>query len=144
MSCCTCACALCTCTMHTSTFPFFPSFCNKPCPFYRYFNVPVETAQDAKANPLRALKSLGSVDDFIVVKVDIDTPSIEEPLIAQILDDEGLSELIDELYFERHVLLSPMSKWWATGLNDTGCAVQDSYALFHALRQRGIRAHSWV
>ena len=113
-------------------------------PFYRYFNVPVETAQDAKANPLRALKSLGSVDDFIVVKVDIDTPSIEEPLIAQILDDEGLSELIDELYFEHHVLLSPMRKWWATGLNDTGCAVQDSYALFHALRQRGIRAHSWV
>ena len=102
--------------------------------------MPVETAQDAKANPLRALKSLGSVDDFIVVKVDIDTPSIEEPLIAQILDDEGLSELIDELYFEHHVLLSPMRKWWATGLNDTGCAVQDSYALFHALRQRGIRA----
>ena len=66
---------------------------------HRYFNVPVETAQDAKANPLRALKSLGSVDDFIVVKLDIDTPSVEEPLIAQILDDDGVKRVDRRVVF---------------------------------------------
>ena len=109
-----------------------------------YYNVPVDPAPGAKANPLRVLKALGSVEDFIVLKIDIDAPSVEESLLVQILEDDELAALIDELYFEHHVHLSPMRKWWSTGLSGTGCAVHDSYALFRALRARGIRAHSWV
>lgn len=118
--------------------------CEPPRVTRRYYNVPVDAAPVAKANPLRVLKALCSVEDYVVLKIDIDTPSVEEPLLVQILHDHELAARIDELYFEHHVHLSPMRRWWSPGLTGTGCAVQDSYALFRALRALGIRAHSWV
>ena len=90
-------------------------------------------------------------EDFVVVKVDIDTPKIEAELMRQLimnddkaLDDDGvkLSELIDELYFEHHVWGSGLSPTWA-GYGMDGDMV-GSYTLFTQLRNIGIRAHSWV
>ena len=83
-----------------------------------------------------------------MLKLDIDpSQETEEALIAQILADESLAALIDELYYEHHVHLSPMSiKAWANGLhgNKTQQTIETSYEIFTRLREMGIRAHSWI
>ena len=111
-----------------------------------YFNVPVNVTVGAKHNPLRILKALVRPVDFVVLKLDIDPDCrIEEALIAQILDDDAISSRIDELYYEHHTHLTPMTnKGWMKSLSTTNQTLADSYRLFHALRERGVRAHSWV
>ena len=109
-----------------------------------YYNVPVDSRVGAKHNPWRTLKTVATPRDFVVVKMDIDNSTVEEPLAQQLLADAALAGLVDELYFEHHVLHTPM---WRFGWNVntvTNHTLSDSYALFSQLRQLGIRAHSWV
>jgi hypothetical protein len=63
-------------------------------------------------------------------------------LIAQILKYPEVSELIDELFFEHHINMDHMVSFWATG--HTTVFQSDSMKLFRGMRERGIRAHSWV
>ena len=119
-----------------------------------YFNIPVEDTKGGKNNPWRYVRDLTRPEDFVVVKIDIDTPNIEIELMRQLLmdddntnsfeDEDGvrLSELIDELYFEHHVWGSGLSPSWA-GSGMDGDMV-GSYTMFSQLRNLGIRAHSWV
>ena len=78
----------------------------------------------------------------------LQSSEVEEPLLSQILADPEVSGRIDELFFEHHVHLHPLSLvtrgWGPSVRNRTRCTIHDSYALFRALRERGIRAHSWV
>ena len=118
-----------------------------------YFNIPVEDTK-GKNNPWRYVRDLTRPEDFVVVKIDIDTPDIEIELMRQLLmdddktnsfeDEDGvrLFELIDELYFEHHVWGSGLSPSWA-GSGMDGDMV-GSYTMFSQLRNLGIRAHSWV
>lgn len=110
-----------------------------------YFNYPVDAAPQSPANPLALLSTVASISDFVVVKLDIDAPVIERAMIEQILTTPALSSLIDELYWEHHVLRSPMMHggWESTRPRPTE-TLQDSHRLFGRLRQLGIRAHSWV
>ena len=80
-------------------------------------------------------------DDFIVVKLDIDTSSVEVPLVYQLLQDECFVGLIDQFYFEHHVYLQELARWWGPSANGT---VSESLCLFQSLRRKGIGAHSWV
>ena len=97
-----------------------------------YFNVPVEVDISSKMNPLRILKQIckltaaltllhsisheipkkfipkGNPEDFVSLKLDIDTENIEISLVKQILNDRELHMLIDEMFFEDHVSKSPM------------------------------------
>lgn len=116
-----------------------------------YFNIPVEDAKGGKNNPWRYVRDLVQPEDFVVVKVDIDTPKIEAELMRQLImnDDKALDddrvklcELIDELYFEHHVWGSGLSPTWAG--NGMDGDMVGSYTLFAQLRNLGIRAHSWV
>lgn len=109
-----------------------------------YYNVPVNPKVGAKYNPWRTLKEVTTPRDFVVVKIDIDNSQIEEALIEQLLSDRTLSNLVDELYFEHHVLHTPMWRggWRATTI--TNHTLVDSYMIFLRLRELGIRAHSWV
>lgn len=110
-----------------------------------YYNVPVEAAPGGRLNPMRTLKAIAKKYDFVVVKIDIDTPHIEQPLVEQIAEDPELASLIDELFYEHHVHRSPMTKIWGqASLRKTNATLPDSYDLFSRLRQLGIRAHSWV
>ena len=128
-----------------------------------YFNVGANPALNSKMNPLRMIKDLAGPDDFVVFKLDIDTITVELQFISQILEDSSISGLIDELYFEHHVHRSPMEHHgWVRAstnagmdkepshINSTKYTVRKdnditaSYEIFHALRERGIRAHSWV
>lgn len=111
-----------------------------------YFNIPVTSEPNDKYNPLTYIRTLCKPEDFVVLKIDIDTPNLEEALIKQVVNDPQLAVLIDELYFEHHVSGSPMQhRGWGNipGVH-LGGDIVDSYKLFTKLRELGIRAHSWV
>ena len=44
-----------------------------------------------KLNPLHSILKQLNEDDFVVLKLDIDTPNVEIPLVKQLLEDkEGI------------------------------------------------------
>ena len=112
-----------------------------------WFNIPVKTEIDSADNPFTFIKHLTEPEDFVVFKLDIDTPVVEMELVKQFMEDSTLITLIDEFYFEHHVSGSPM-QWhgWGDlqGLKTPMRQLADSYELFASLRHRGVRAHSWV
>jgi hypothetical protein len=109
---------------------------------YHWINVPVDPDPDSPRNPFRMLLENFEPNDFVVVKLDIDTPSVEWPLVQQLLHDETLQTLVDQFYFEHHVHLLELNRSWKR--RGMGGSVQDSLQLFHALRSRGVAAHFWV
>ena len=109
-----------------------------------YHNYPVSAARGDASNPLEWVRVLTSPEDYVVLKLDIDTPTIERALIDQMLADSEVRSRVDELYWEHEVHTSPMvhQGWGAHGWpNET---LAQSYELFTRLRELGIRAHSWV
>ena len=94
-------------------------------------------------NPLESLLKKFDEDDFVVLKLDIDTPEIELPLAKQLLEDKDgvYHKLIDQFYFEHHVHMAEMLRFWQTSMNGT---IQQSLELFHGLRRKGIPSHFWV
>jgi hypothetical protein len=111
-------------------------------PSYHWFNVGVSQEKSSKRNPLHSLLKTFHEDDLVIVKLDIDTSSIELPLAKQLLKDEDgiYSKIVDQFYFEHHVHLGELANDW--GRSKKG-SIQDSFDLFHGLRKRGIPAHFW-
>lgn len=115
-----------------------------------YYNIPVSARKGHPHNPLRTLQNIATVDDFVVIKLDIDHSIIETAIVKQILESSEIAALIDEFYFEHHVLRNPViNLGWAGAISrdlDTGHVdhIGESYRIFSALRDAGIRAHSWV
>lgn len=94
-------------------------------------------------NPLNSILRDFDEDDFIVIKLDIDTSSIEVPLAKQLLEggENGTyHRLIDQFYFENHVHLGELAGNWGGSMEGT---VKDSLDLFYGLREKGIPAHFW-
>ncbi|CAF0901559.1 unnamed protein product [Adineta steineri] len=89
--------------------------------------------------PWTNLKAIAKPYDHVVIKLDIDTPQIEGPLINEVLNDSTIHSLIDELFFEHHITVKEMVPSW--GIQPG--SLKDSYILFTKLRQLGIRMHSW-
>ena len=107
---------------------------------YHWYNVGVDADISSSNNPLKLLLEHYTPDDFIVVKLDIDTGSIEQPMIEYIRDTPAIQQLIDVIYFEHHVHSLENAVYWKTSMRGT---VQDSLQLFQTLRQKGIAAHYW-
>lgn len=111
-------------------------------PHYLYFNQGVESAPDGRWNPWRILQEMSvAPDDYVVVKLDIDVPEIENPLINQLTESEDIRALVDEVFFEHHVNVKAMRPCW--GRNPSPLIMTDSYRLFSNLRSIGVRMHSW-
>ena len=111
-------------------------------PHYIYYDQPVEKDPNGKWNPWRILRGMGAVrEDYVVVKLDIDMPEIENSLVDQLMKDSGLRSLVDEVFFEHHVNTKPMHGYW--GMQDSPITLKDTYQNFTALRSQGIRMHSW-
>ena len=74
-------------------------------PAYHWINVGVSAEEGNKLNPLHSVVKKFNKDDFVVVKLDIDTSSVEVPLMKQLLEDKDgvFSEIVDQFYFEHHV-----------------------------------------
>eukprot|EP01062_Namystynia_karyoxenos_P053341 TRINITY_DN4316_c0_g1_i1.p1 TRINITY_DN4316_c0_g1~~TRINITY_DN4316_c0_g1_i1.p1 ORF type:complete len:487 (+),score=118.60 TRINITY_DN4316_c0_g1_i1:88-1461(+) len=116
-------------------------------PRLQWYNVPINTSAGSGSNPLEYIRALCRPGDYVVVKLDIDNPAVEESFVEQLVADKGLHVLVDEFLWEHHVRQHPMM--WPGGWGkDTNAAVRssmaDSYRIFGKLRQFGIRAHSWV
>ena len=95
-------------------------------------------------NPLESILKKFDEDDFVVLKLDIDTPEIELPLARQLLEDKDgvYHKLIDQFYFEHHVHMAEAKQFW--GQRFMNGTIKESLELFHGLRQKGIPAHFWV
>eukprot|EP00985_Skeletonema_marinoi_P005110 scaffold2201_cov162-Skeletonema_marinoi.AAC.2 len=57
-------------------------------PSYHWINVGVSSKEGDKLNPLHSIIKKLNEDDFVVVKLDIDTSSIEVPLARELLEDK--------------------------------------------------------
>lgn len=115
---------------------------------YQYFNWPASSNSSDPSSPLSIIKKIAQPGDFVVLKLDIDTPEVEMVILRELMNDPELLELVDEFFFEYHVLFTPMNRDWFGAENPhprpTTDTLADSYKVFHALRENGIRAHSWV
>ena len=110
-------------------------------------NSPASADPASPDNPVLKLVKECRVEDFCVLKVDVDTPSVELPWVQQILQCHDVSARIDEFFFEHHVhglmetKFHPGFGWKAFEVDGD---YEDTYSLLAELRHRGIRAHSWV
>ncbi|KAG7337673.1 hypothetical protein IV203_037013 [Nitzschia inconspicua] len=108
---------------------------------YHWFNVGVNASMESEYNPLVSiLLEQFTPHDFVVVKLDIDTSSIEVPMVQLILQNKDIADRIDVLYFEHHVLVSDMAPWWKRSRKGS---VLESFKIFTQLRETGIAAHYW-
>merc|ERR1719454_794141 len=104
------------------------------------YNRPASADPSSANNPLNMLASLCDIEDFCVVKVDVDTPSVELPWIQQILQCEDVSSRIDEFFFEHHVHSgTPMEARWTNLNKKVAGYFADTYHLLSEMRYRGIR-----
>lgn len=105
-----------------------------------FYNVPVSKDTMKPGEPLALVAKVAKKGDFVVIKLDIDTPEIEMSILHSILNNKDLSELIDEFFFEYHYESPIMAKYWGhTGEKNLAAALK----LFQTLRRKGIRAHFW-
>lgn len=110
-------------------------------PSYHWINTGVSADLESKMNPLKSIVAEYTEDDFIVIKLDIDTSSIEVPLAKQLLEDDSLNQIIDHFYFEHHVNIQEVAKYWGPTMEGT---IKDSFDLMNGLRKKGVAAHFWV
>jgi hypothetical protein len=106
-------------------------------PIYTLINVGI--SDNGTFNPWRMLRALTNENDYVIVKLDVDTPHLENSLINQVVDDKSIHTLIDELCFEHHTNVNEMIPFWG----HVPSKLQDTYTLFTKIRQLGIRMHSW-
>jgi hypothetical protein len=106
---------------------------------YHWINTGVSTK--GRMNPLESILRTFTTDDFVVIKLDIDTATLELPLVEQLLNDTALSSLVDQFYFEHHVHMKEMARIWRSAMKGT---VQQTMELFYKLRRVGVPAHFWV
>jgi hypothetical protein len=106
-----------------------------------FMNWPVASAAEDELNPWSLLRRIASPDDFVVVKLDIDTPIVEGELLRQLMEDPGLPALVDVFYFEHHVRIHDFE--WMWGADHFSSTLNASYTIFAKLRGLRICAHSW-
>lgn len=114
-----------------------------------YFNFGIDGQPGSVRNPLVHLRALARPEDFVVFKLDVDSPSIELAIIEQLVADRSTASLIDDFYWEHVVKNTPMDHFgWGHDLRRMPISqhqtLADSYSYFGRLRSMGVRAHSWV
>jgi hypothetical protein len=116
---------------------------NELKPVYRWFNIPASPLALNGDNPLTHLRSQARKEDYVIFKLDIDNNYVEEQIVEQLLASPELLALIDDFYWEHHVNFQPMTSLWELYPDDPK-RMNHSLNLFTALRQAGVRAHSWT
>lgn len=114
-----------------------------------FYNEPVNMSD---ASALGVLKREARPEDFVAFKLDIDSPELELEVMRTIANDQGYAELIDELFFEYHMVgssdVNGLGTYWnrfsAKGQPKAPPGQPEAVALLSQLRQQGIRAHFWV
>ena len=92
-------------------------------------------------NPVSVLKSVARPGDFVVFKLDIDTPSVETPMVEALLEDDDTLALITDFYYELHFDIKDMRFAWGevAGGSDLATATE----VFRRFREKGVKAQMW-
>jgi hypothetical protein len=117
-------------------------------PFWHFYNVPIAESQVKPNSAVTFIKNLALPGDFVSFKLDIDTPEVEVPIALDILNDPGITSLIDEFFFELHFRCDfLMNCGWGSKMPEVymGLKLDRPRVLefFGDLRRKGIRAHFW-
>jgi len=107
---------------------------------WHWINVGVDARKCAKMNPFTMIVDSFTPDDFIVVKLDIDTPVVEHALVKQLREDPTLLQLVDHFYFEHHVHQKELAGPWTGTMEGS---VGASLELMNELRKNRVAAHYW-
>lgn len=107
---------------------------------YHWINVGVDAEPGAKLNPFTTILNNFNRDDFVVVKLDIDTPDIEKKLAHQLKNSPELLDIIDIFYFEDHVMQEELLPWWRGTVRGN---VAESLDLMMSIRNMGVSSHYW-
>lgn len=107
-----------------------------------YNGIPVSAEQGHKDNVVERIYELCNENDFCGFKLDIDTPSVELPLVQQLLAQPSNTTIaLNEFFFEHHVHGTMQYHGWGDNVAST---FADSITIFTQLRQLGVRSHSWI
>lgn len=108
-----------------------------------FINEPVNLTS---ASALGVLQTKARREDYVVLKIDIDAPELEQAIVSRILETPELARLIDELFFEYHYYAPEMKMLRANVKMTRGSheRVDRAIARMQALRRLGIRSHFWV
>ena len=90
------------------------------------------------------IKAETKKDDYVLFKLDIDHGDTEIAIVNYMVDESNdVLEWIDEFVWEQHCTNYIMAQNWLNTIDPTK-TIRDSYQYFLKLRQRGVRAHSYV
>ena len=109
-----------------------------------FYNEPVNLSA---ASALGVLAATARAEDYVVLKLDIDSPQLERQVIERLAATPALASLVDELFFEYHVHVDdarPLSPAQLAAKGRSPDSVQDAIALMQRLRRLGVRSHFWV
>jgi hypothetical protein len=115
---------------------------------YHFYNIPISSNITDKESPLRIIKAIATIDDFVAFKLDIDTPLVEIPIALEIASNPKIANLIDEFFFELHFQCELMCTrhCWGNVPDFVAGLRLDRYnamKLFISYRNLGIRSHFW-
>lgn len=113
---------------------------------YHFYNIPITPNVTSKSSPLRIIKDIATLDDFVAFKLDVDTPAVEIPIALEIVDNPDIAELIDEFFFELHFNCAMMKGCWGAVPDSVSGLKLDritAMTLFQKYRNMGIRSHFW-
>jgi hypothetical protein len=103
-------------------------------------NRPASTVAGHVDNAMEMLAQLWRPGDYFVFKLDVDTPSVEIPLVREFL--LKCPHVVQEFVFEFHVPIGEMMDCcWGDQVGETYPA---ALRLFQDLRKKGIVAHFWT
>ena len=121
------------------------------------FNTPANADVDSTDNPLNHIRNNADVDDYVVLKLDIDHIDTEIKLVEQILRSPEIISKVDEFFWEHHAWGSPLKQtrvymfeqflgWKShTSRHDHKFGrLEHTYEILTKMRSLGIRAHSWI
>jgi len=94
-----------------------------------FFHTEVQSDGPGPENPFNILKEKCNVNDYCVLKLDIDEPDVENRIVDHLLkNDDGMRDRVDEFFWD------PIDQEPETAF----------YLKLRHLRELGVRAHSWV
>lgn len=88
------------------------------------------------ADAVGIIKRVYKAGDFVVVKLDIDTPELEDNIMAGLL---SIRSNVAEVFFQNHFDAPEMQQYFGK----TGVTYNDTLSFFHTYRSAGMRLHYW-
>lgn len=104
-----------------------------------FINAPIDGELKSPMNPLETMRRIYKPGDFIVFKLDIDNDPLEDKIMEQISNDDGLIAMISEMYLEKHYTSKESDKFFGKPVTTYPEAVRQ----LARLRSRGLRIHYW-